>query len=109
MDDYIRKPYKVSEIFDCLSKHLGIQYLYETTPESDQEDFALTPEMLNSLPEDLLKDLKQALESLEPQRIEAVIKQIATQDRALKNRLSNLAANFNYPAILEVLVKMEKP
>jgi signal transduction histidine kinase/DNA-binding response OmpR family regulator len=109
MDDYIRKPYKASEIFDCLSKHLGIQFLYETTPESDQEDFALTPEMLDRLPEDLLRDLKQALESLEPQRIEAVIEQIATHDPALKNSLSNLATNFNYPAILEVLLKRDKP
>jgi signal transduction histidine kinase/DNA-binding response OmpR family regulator len=108
MDDYIRKPYKASEIYDCLSKHLGVQYLFEVTPASQQEDLALTPEMLYKLPENLLKDLKQALESLEPQRIEDAIEQIALLDLALKNRLSNLAANFNYPAILEALVDKKK-
>ncbi len=29
MDDFVLKPYHPSEIFDCLAKHLGVQYLYQ--------------------------------------------------------------------------------
>ncbi|MES9991728.1 MAG: response regulator [Candidatus Thiodiazotropha sp.] len=105
MDDYVRKPFRVAEIYDCLSKHLGVKYLYEDNLESQQQDMTLTPEMLNVLPEDLLSDLKEALQSLEPARIEAVIQRIAKQDQTLEKILSYLANNFNYPAILKVLQK----
>jgi signal transduction histidine kinase/DNA-binding response OmpR family regulator len=105
MDDYVRKPYRATEIYDCLSKHLGVKYHYEDAAEPQEQDMTLTPEMLNCLPESLLRDLKEALESLEAGRIEAVIQQIATKDQALNKKLSFLAANFNYPAILRVLQK----
>jgi CheY-like chemotaxis protein len=31
-DDFIRKPYQVTEIFECLAKHLGVRYI--TTGET---------------------------------------------------------------------------
>lgn len=34
MDDYISKPYRSAEIYDCLEKHLGVTFLYEPTPYS---------------------------------------------------------------------------
>jgi PAS domain S-box-containing protein len=105
MDDYVRKPYRAAEIYDCLAKHLGVKYIYEEAPEVQEKDVTLTLEMLNGLPEGLLGELKEALESLESGRIEAVIQRIATLDKTLTKKLSYLAANFNYPAILKVLQK----
>ncbi len=32
MDDFIRKPYRPEEIFDCLTRHLGVRFVYEDTP-----------------------------------------------------------------------------
>lgn len=32
MDDYISKPYRSAEIYECLEKHLGVTYLYEPIP-----------------------------------------------------------------------------
>jgi hypothetical protein len=63
--------------------------------------------MLQGLPEGLLKELKEALESLEAERIEAAIQRIATQDEILQKKLSQLAGNFDYPTILQVLQKDE--
>jgi signal transduction histidine kinase/DNA-binding response OmpR family regulator len=107
MDDYVRKPYRVAEIYDCLAKHLGVKFLYDSVKETQEHDVTLTPEMLNGLPQDLLRDLEEALESLEAGQIEAVIQRIAAQDQRLKETLSNLAANFNYPAILKALQRAD--
>ncbi len=32
MDDYISKPYRAAEIYECLERHLGVTYLYESSP-----------------------------------------------------------------------------
>ena len=53
-DDFIRKPYKDSEIFDALTKHLGVRFVYEedTTPVADGA-LQLTAADLADLPDDL--------------------------------------------------------
>jgi CheY-like chemotaxis protein len=103
MDDYVRKPYRAAKIYDCLSKHLGVKYLYEGAPEPQEQDASLTPEMLDGLPKQLLRELKEALESLEPERIEAAIQRFAAYDQSLQKRLKRLAGNYDYPAILRLL------
>jgi CheY-like chemotaxis protein len=103
MDDYVRKPYRASELYDCLAKHLGVKYLYEQAPEPQAREAPLSAEMLDGLPRELLGDLKEALESLEPQRIKAVIQRIDAHDQSLMKLLIQLVEEFNYPAILQVL------
>jgi CheY-like chemotaxis protein len=105
MDDYIRKPYRASEIYDCMAKHLGVKYLYEGEPESYKQGMTLTPEMLEDLPEALRSDLITALESLDRKHIDVAIRQVGALDQTLQINLSRLAGNFDYPAILEALRK----
>jgi len=64
---------------------------------------ALTSEMLAVLPADLCRELHDALESLEGERIAAVIQQVEAYDSALHKTLSRLVENFDYPAILKAL------
>jgi CheY-like chemotaxis protein len=103
MNDYVRKPYRASEIYHCLKKHLGVKYLYEDIPETHDQDLSLTPEMLNAVPKELLREFKEALENLESEHIEDVISRIAQQDERLQAKLGQLAENFDYPAILRAL------
>jgi PAS domain S-box-containing protein len=104
MDDFIRKPYRPSEIYDVLTKQLGIKFIYEGEPApSERTEAALVPEMLASVPEDLRDALRMALESLESERIMAVIQRVASVDPALGKVLGRLANNYDYPAILNVL------
>jgi CheY-like chemotaxis protein/anti-sigma regulatory factor (Ser/Thr protein kinase) len=105
MDDYVRKPFRAAEIYDCLAKYLGVKYIYESPPVSHEQDGVLTPEMLDTLPEELRRDLTEALESLEIERIELVIHQIALHDKALENKLRQFTRYFDYSAILNVLRK----
>ncbi|MDD5332559.1 MAG: PAS domain S-box protein [Rhodoferax sp.] len=104
MDDFVRKPYRFNEIYECMTKQLGVQYTYAETPaEPPVSDVVLTSRMLALLPADLRQELLEALESLEGERISAVIQQIASLDSKLHKTLSQLVGNFDYPAILKAL------
>lgn len=105
MDDFVRKPYRFSEIYDCLARQLGVQYIYaDAQQEKDGADAApLATEALSALPRELRSELRAALESLVDDRINAAIGQVAKLDAALYKTLSRLADNFDYPAILQAL------
>jgi signal transduction histidine kinase/DNA-binding response OmpR family regulator len=103
MDDIVGKPYHPGEIYACLSKQLGIQFEYEGTAETREQARTLTPEMLSVLPDALRNELREAVESLENERIDQAIQQVAAHDQELKQTLTQLAEAFDYPAILQAL------
>ena len=105
MDDFVRKPYRIHEIYDGLARHLGVKYLYRSNlPETEAETPAtVTPEMLAVLPAPLRAGLKAALESLDSSLIEEAIAEAGKTDAALANALTQLAGNFSHQAILKAL------
>ncbi|UZR29186.1 PAS domain S-box protein [Methylococcus mesophilus] len=102
MDGFVRKPYRSGEIYECLSKQLGVRYRYNEAPEQKAAE-TLLPEMLSGLPEDLRQELRSALSSLESERIDAALRKVAALDPQLHKTLSRFAENFDYPAILKAL------
>ncbi len=107
MDGYVRKPYRASDVYDCLARHLGVKYLFEGARETPEQEVILTPEMLNGLPEAFREELVKALESLEHEQIVTVIQRVVTHDQALQKKLMDLARNFDYAIILQALQKDE--
>jgi CheY-like chemotaxis protein len=104
MDDYVSKPYRFNEIYDCLRRQLGLKLLYtEEQRIKDGTGATLTPQMLLGIGEELQTALRQALETLDSERIEEVVSQIAEEDRALARLIKGLADNYDYPTILQVL------
>jgi CheY-like chemotaxis protein len=103
MDEFVRKPYRAYEIYDCLSRQLGVQYVYSDTQESVVESVILTPRMLSVLPTELRHDLESAVISLDSEHIGIIIQRIAVYDQKLKKALTQLNDNFDYPTILKAL------
>lgn len=103
VDDFVRKPFRFDEIYDSLSKQLDIRYEYEDALEEQEEDAVLTPAMLSVLPPKLRQDLRDALESLEIERIATTINEINTVDTKLGSILFRLTNNYDYPVILNAL------
>jgi PAS domain S-box-containing protein len=103
MNDFVHKPYRFDEIYGCLARQLGVTYLYQADTAEPPPPVALTPEMLTAFPAALRKELKDALTSLDSERIEAVILQVAKLDPELGRTLSRLTEYFEYPAILDAL------
>ncbi len=104
MDDFVRKPYRFSEIYECLGRQLGVQFVRAEAPAGPGAGAeTLRAEHLAGLPAALCRDLHDALETLDGERIGAVLAQIAPLDEALHRQLTRLAQNFDYPAILGAL------
>jgi CheY-like chemotaxis protein len=100
MDDFIGKPFRAGEIYECMARQLGIRFTYEGIQEPGQV-VQLTPAMLSALPAELLDRLKIALESLDSERISHVIQETASYDVQLQKALLHLADVFDYRAILD--------
>jgi len=106
MNDLIRKPFRREEIYDCLRRYLGVIFIREEASEQgvpEEASAILRPEAVASLPEALRADLREAILSLESERIAAVIEQIAVGNPHLGGLLFRLAGQFNYSAILQAL------
>ncbi|WP_082879674.1 PAS domain-containing protein [Methylomonas methanica] len=104
MDDFVRKPYRFDEIYDCLARQLGVQYIYaDKHPTYITGVEPLTAEMLTALPQELRSELINALESLEQEHIGTIIGQVLPYDLILYKTLMRLAENFDYPTILNAI------
>lgn len=104
-DDFVRKPYRDSEIFDVLAKHLGIRYRHSDADSSAAgiTTGVLTADQLRKLPRHLADDLLKAVQLLEGPRILDVIGRISDLDHELGERLRCMAENLQYKELLEIL------
>jgi len=105
MDDFIRKPYRFDEIYSCMAKHLAIKFSYSDALKSETPRERLTSDMFQTLPIDLILELKNALESLGTTRIETCIRKIAGIDPKLARTIQSFTANFDYPSVLDAINK----
>ena len=104
LDDFVRKPYRPGEIFDCMARHLGVRYLYRDDSVSTRESpSAPQPDALAALPQDLRGHLKDAVISLDVSRIASMINRVAERDATLGRMLAGCAEEFAYTAILKAL------
>jgi signal transduction histidine kinase/DNA-binding NarL/FixJ family response regulator len=104
MDDFIRKPYRAEEIFGCLTRQLGVRFVYEeSTVAATAPATALRPEALATLPQELRRELTDALVSLDVTRIGEIIRRVSELDPALGDALAQHAGQLGYTAILRAL------
>jgi PAS domain S-box-containing protein len=104
-DDFIHKPFRDTEIFATLHKHLGVRYIYdepESVPESTQIE-APTPETLAALPADWLAALEKATIECDLELILIQIEQIRDRNDALASALAALANEFQFNQILALI------
>jgi CheY-like chemotaxis protein len=107
MDDFVRKPYKIDEIYQSLAQLLGIVYRFQDEPV-EKAPSNLTPAMLAGLDVSLRSALREALDRLDGDQIAAVIRHIGVKDQVLAASLKSLADNFDYPTILMALKESTK-
>ncbi|MFL6446960.1 MAG: ATP-binding protein [Bryobacteraceae bacterium] len=107
LDDFLRKPYLVAEIFDCMARHLGVRYIYEApSPTSDRDDpVNLAPEHLAALSPAVRVELEHAVISLDGDRIILLASQISEQSPSLGRALAQLAGISAYTPILQALAR----
>ena len=104
LDDFVRKPYRRDEIFDCMARNLGVRYLYREGESLRQADPipAILPD-LAMLPEDLREELLDAVLHLDSGRIQEVIGRVREEDAQAGEFLARAAEQFAYSKILKAL------
>jgi CheY-like chemotaxis protein/anti-sigma regulatory factor (Ser/Thr protein kinase) len=109
MDDFVGKPYRFDEIYTSLERQLGLKLLYnDESSEQESPVLTLESEMLNDVNDELLAALKEALETLNAERIRETIHRIGEKDHTLERVLMRLADNYDYPTILNALNEVER-
>ena len=104
LDDFLTKPYRREEIFECMARQLGLHYLYKDIAETSQtEPSPAQPEDLARLPQGLRDELAQALVRLDPGPISEVIERVSAQDAQLGASLRSCARRLAYTEILNAI------
>jgi CheY-like chemotaxis protein len=104
LDDFLGKPYRLAEIFDCMARHLGVRYVRaESASRPDEQALDLRPEALAAIPQTLREELLDGLIALDAERITRLIRRISEVDPVLGGDLAVLAGRFAYTPILHAL------
>lgn len=101
MDDFVRKPYLASEIFDCMNRLLGVRFIYRKGRGAEAS--LLSASALEKLPEALRHELADGLILGDTERLAKIIRDVTQMDEELAKVLTLHAAAFNYLPILNAL------
>ncbi len=108
-DDFIRKPFREEEIFDALTKHLGVRFVYqEEHPEpvaadaEGEENDLLTPQVMATLPAEWVDKLYQAATQADGDRVLRLVEEIRPQNEPLADALAGLARDFRFDILMNL-------
>jgi PAS domain S-box-containing protein len=104
-DNFLRKPFREEEIFQMISQHLGVSYIYDHKLEpqlsfSLEKDNRTSVTTITTLPPQWLVELKQALLYVDLIKLNQLIDMIRTQDEELANSIQIDIDNFEYEKVL---------
>jgi CheY-like chemotaxis protein len=100
-DDFIRKPFHESAIFDKLTQYLGVQFLYEDVsaviaPKRQE----IQPEMLQQVSSEWILRLREAASKADSEGALNIIEEIRQHNADLAASLQNLVAEFRFDKIM---------
>lgn len=107
MQGYIRKPFRENELFGTLGKILHIDYIYEDEQLTSElkthqnRDYPISD--LNTLPQDLLAQMKEALAVADLDLLTDLIGQISPDESELSRQLMVLVKNYDYANLQRLL------
>ncbi|PZU98924.1 MAG: hybrid sensor histidine kinase/response regulator [Pseudanabaena sp.] len=103
-DDFVRKPFQEKTIFEALTKHLGVKYIYSNSA-NDQINLldSMTPLDLSVMSDEWRSQIcKVALEG-DSNRVTQLIREIPNQESAIVKTLEKYAHQFQFDEMVELL------
>jgi signal transduction histidine kinase/CheY-like chemotaxis protein len=110
-DDFLRKPFRESDIYDMMTKHIGIRFVYETSEnktardKKEPEPASPMPDTLAVLPPEILTELEQASIDGNSEKVYRVISDIRLCNEEAADALTLMADEFEFDRILELIQK----
>jgi CheY-like chemotaxis protein len=99
-DDFVRKPFREYEIFEMLSKHLGVQFVYEPGSEDENQTGKMSEQKMQQaildLPEALQNSLKTAVDTVDFDSTNALLESVGGKNKVLANALSELTQKYQF-------------
>ena len=110
-DDFLLKPFRGSDLFEMMRKHLGVRFVYEAKSEASGkaapgEKAVLGAEAIGTLPSELLADLEKAANICDVREVIRLAGMIREHNPALGDALAELANDFEYAGILSAIEKV---
>jgi len=107
--DVLAKPLEASQLFEKMRTHLGVEFLYESGPEtapSARDEIApeARAEQLARLPAGLRKSMHDAIANGDLQGFEQHLEEVLVLDPALGRFLRPLADRYDYDHLLKLLI-----
>ncbi len=105
MDDFVCKPYRQDEIFDCLTRHLGLVFIREAQLiETCPDVFTLKREDFFGIPQELRESLRIAAVELDQEKMAVALKSIERHNPALAKDIVRMANVFRFYELSELLI-----
>jgi PAS domain S-box-containing protein len=113
-DGWVYKPFRETEVFEQLEKHLGVQFVYQPSVRSAgdgstlRDKSAFTPADLATLPADWLKEFFRALKKGRSTPLFHMIDQIRPEHGALAESLAEWVRIYRFDKLIAVTAEVLK-
>lgn len=105
-DDYVSKPFKESIIWDKMTQHLGVRFIYEESKLFPNikvnHSFKLEPSALQIMSLDWISQLEKATLELEEESIAELLEQIPDEHALLAQSLQDKLDDFDFGKLLDL-------
>jgi len=111
-DDLICKPFRKTDIFDTLNRHLGVNYTYSCSscdrPQLSDSTSTFTLTSVSKLPAEWTEKIKQVIRNADFDLIARTIEEIWSENPAFSELLQGHLDNFDYQKILNLISEAEQ-
>ena len=106
-DDFVRKPFKPQDIYDALTKHLGIEFIYEDDelPVTEADSEAAISGALTQLSAEWISTFHEAANRADTDEMLTLLSQIESDHANAVKELTDMVNNFR----LEELITLTQP
>ena len=108
-DDFVRKPFRESVLFEKIAQYLGVRYIYAQNSESAAiqahltTELSLEPTALQVMSSEWLTHLEQAASELDEDAIAKLLNQIPEEHTFLTQALQNKVDDFDFDEIVNLI------
>jgi signal transduction histidine kinase/DNA-binding response OmpR family regulator len=107
-DDFVGKPFTENIIFDKLTQHLGVKYIYKSessnisTESSNNATQLFSAQDLSSLSPALITELNQAAIAVDAEQLEKLITHIPDSHQHIARAIAEMIHNYDFDGIIDL-------
>ncbi|PLA75341.1 hybrid sensor histidine kinase/response regulator [Hydrogenovibrio sp. SC-1] len=110
-DDFVRKPYRPDELYDCMARHLNLHYRYAKdfiSEQNESDSFNLTLEALEKLSDKSVNQIYRAALIGDIQTLNDIIQSLPESQASLISGLRKLVDGYRFDLIMALIKPLGK-